>query len=76
MIGHKLSGTVKAYTSHERRQAYIDAEKFLLLPREISETLREEAEKMKKQAEEAGLKIEEMKKNNTTRHAEERCRHT
>jgi len=31
-VGHKLSDTARAYTSHERRSAYIAAEKFLLLP--------------------------------------------
>jgi len=33
IVGHKLSDTSKAYTTHERRKAYVDAEKFLLLPR-------------------------------------------
>jgi hypothetical protein len=33
MVGHKLSGTKKAYTSHQRVQAYREAEAFLLLPR-------------------------------------------
>ena len=33
VVGHKLSGTKKAYTSHQRVQAYQEAEAFLLLPR-------------------------------------------
>ncbi len=33
MVGHKLSGTKKAYTSHQREQAYREAEAYLLLPR-------------------------------------------
>jgi len=33
MIGHELTDTKKAYTTHQRRKAYMDAEGYLLLPK-------------------------------------------
>jgi len=35
IVGHKLSSTAAAYTTHERRKAYEDAAQYLLLPRHI-----------------------------------------
>lgn len=63
IIGHEISGSEKAYTTHENREAYQLAEAFLLLPahdsheerlRALEETIgREKVEKLK----EAGFHI-------------------